>query len=306
MRSSLKNALLVAFAAVTAPALLAQQAPPPAPAPASSPGSYKVVLHRPFAKGDTYKLAVEISVHSEGSMGLDGAGSQGGVEKGTGSLSGGVRVMDVNAIGEPTMFMVHVDKAESKTGDKPDPIKLAGTDLGVSFPSGKPRFVRRDNQPLNQDEETLLSLIFSPPNGVSADEILGPGKEVRPGDSWPVNREALAKVFSGEEKDPKKALDPSRLDGTVTFVGVEDWDGIPCLRLKTKVVIKNPEMPNFVGEASMEFRQEVLVPRDPALKLSKDTSEQYSDVRGKLLSGDGKKLDIKGKNQVIIQTAITK
>jgi hypothetical protein len=304
MTVAMKRLTVFALAALAATALLAQGAP--APAPPTSEVAQKIVFHRPFAKGDTYKLAVEISVHSEGSMGLDGAGSQGGVEKGTGSLSGNVRVMDVNAIGEPTMFMVHVDKAESKTGDKPDPIKLAGTDLGVSFPSGKPRFVRRDNQPINQDEETLLSMIFSPPNGVSADEILGPGKDVMPGDSWPVNREVLAKVFSGSETDPKKALDPSRLDGTVTFVGVEDWDGIPCLRLKTHVTIKNPEMPNFVGEASMEFRQEVLVPRDPALKQSKDTSEQYSDVRGKLLSGDGKKLDIKGKNQVLIQTVITK
>lgn len=304
MKPNLKSLTLLALATLAATALLAQGAP--APAPPASEGAQKIVFHRPFAKGETYKLAAEISVHSEGSMGLDGAGSQGGVEKGTGSLSGSVRVMDVNAIGEPTMFMVHVEKAESTTGDKPDPVKLAGTDLGVSFPSGKARFVRRDNQPINQDEETLLSMIFSPPNGVSADEILGPGKDVKPGDSWPVNREALAKVFSGEEKDPKKALDPSRLEGTVTFVGVEDWDGTPCLRLKTTVTIKNPEMPNFVGEASMEFRQEVLVPKDPALKQSKDTSEQYSDVRGKLLSGDGKKLDIKGKNKVIIQTVITK
>ena len=306
MRSFLKYALLAAFAVLSVTAIFAQGAPAPAPAPTPAVGAYKVVFHRPFAKGDTYKLAVEGSMRSEGSMGLDGGGSQGGVEEGTGSLSGSVRVMDVNAIGEPTLFMIHVDKAESKTGDKPDPIKLAGTDLGVSFPSGKARFVRRDNQPLNQDEETLLSLIFSPPNGVSADEILGPGKEVKPGDSWPANREALAKAINGENKDPQKAIDPSRLEGTVTFVGVEDWGGTPCLRLKAKIAIKNPEMPNFVGEASMEFRQDILVPQDPALKKSKDTSEQYSEVRGKLLSGDGKKLDIRGKNLVTIQMVIQK
>jgi hypothetical protein len=304
MRSFLKNGMLWILIAFTATVILAQGAPAPAPAPAA--GGYKVVLHRPFAKGDAYKLSAEIKMRSEGSMGMDGQDSQGGVEEGSGSLAGSVRVMDVNAIGEPTLFMIHVDRAESKTGDKPDPVKLAGADLGVSFPSGKARFVRRDSQPLTKDEETLLSFIFSAPNGVSSDEILGPGKEVKPGDSWPVNREALAKVISGETKDTQKAMDPSRLEGTVTFVGVEDWEGTPCLRLKAKITIKNPEMPNFVGEASMEFRQDLLVPQDPALKKSKDTSEQYSDVRGKLLSGDGKKLDIKGKNLVTIQMVIQK
>jgi len=274
-----------------------------AAAPAS--GTYKVVLNRPFAKGDSYKLSVDVKVRSEGTTGIDGMeGAQGGVEEGSGSFSGTVRVMDVNPIGEPTIFMIHVEKAESKTGDKPDPVKLAGVDVGISFPSGKPRYVRRDSQPINKDEETLLSMAFTPPRGISPDDILGPGKEVKPGDTWPVNKEALAKEISGDVKDPKKGMDPSRIDGTVTFLGIETWEGLPCLHLTAKVSIKNPENPHFVGEASLEFKQDMLVPQDPTVKKSKDTSEQLSDVRGKYIADDGKRMDIKNKSRTSIQTAI--
>ena len=303
--SSLSRILQVAALCVPASVLaLAQATAPASPAPPAS-GTYKVVLNRPFAKGDSYKLSVDVKVRSEGTMGIDGmAGSEGGVEEGSGSFSGTVRVMDVNPIGEPTIFMIHVEKAESKTGDKPDPVKLAGIDVGISFPSGKPHYTRRDSQPINKDEETLLSMAFTPPRGISPDEILGPGKEVKPGDTWPVNKAALAKEISGDTKDPKKAMDPSRIDGTVTFVGIETWDGLPCLHLTAKVSIKNPENPHFIGEASLEFMQDMLVPQDPSLKKSKDTSEQLSDVRGKYIADDGKKMDIKNKSHTSIQTAI--
>ena len=144
-----------------------------------------------------------------------------------------------------------------------------------------------------------------PPGGKwSFDEILGPGKEVKPGDTWEVNKAALSKAISGEGKDSKNAMDPSRIQGTVTFVGTETWDGVPCLHLTAKVAIKNPENSHFVGQASMEFSQDMLVPVDPSLKKSKDTSEQLSDVRGKYISDDGKKMDIKSKSRMSIQTTI--
>jgi hypothetical protein len=301
MSSLAKHFQVAALCALTSVLIFAQSVAPAVPAS----GTYKVVLNRPFAKGDTYKLSVDVKVRSESTMGIDGAGgAQGGIEEGSGSLSGTVRVMDVNAIGEPTIFMIHVEKAESKTGDKPDPVKLAGVDVGISFPSGKPRYVRRDSQPINKDEEMLLSMAFTPPRGISPDEILGPGKEVKPGDTWSVSKEALAKEISGDVKDPKKAMDPSRIDGTVTFVGTEAWEGLPCLHLTAKVAIKNPENPHFVGEASLEFKQDMLVPLDPSVKKSKDTSDQLSDVRGKYITDDGKKLDIKNKSHTTIQTAI--
>lgn len=281
---------IAALCALTSVLVFAQSAAPATPAS----GTYKVVLNRPSAKGDTYKLSVQLKDHEEGSQ---------GIQDEVATLAGTVRVMDVNAIGEPSVLMIHVDKAETGSKDKMKNLKLLGADIGISFPSDTPRFIRRDGQTIPEEELGLLSMVFRAPKGTPADDYLGPGKEVSPGDTWSMNKDILAKVLYGKVSDPKNSPDLSKQEATVTFVGAENWEGVPCYRLNCKIVLKNPD-PHFVGDFYTEISQSLLLPTDKSINKSRKSWEMLTDVRGYEVSPTGEKTEMKGKSRMSIETTI--
>jgi len=265
------------------------------PPPAAAPSAYHVALNRPFAKGDSYKLSVEVKDHEDTNQ---------GVQDETAVLTGTVRVMDVNPIGEPSVLMIHVDKAETGSKEKMQKMKLEGADVGISFPAGSPRYLRRDGQPIPEEETGLLAMVFRAPRDISPDEYLGPGKDVKPGDTWSMKKDLLAKVLYGKALDPKSAPDLTKQEASVTFVGVETWDGIPCYRLRCKIALKNPENPHFIGDFLTEINQDLVLPVDKASTKSKKTWEMVTDVRGYQITQDGQKIEMRGKSKMNIDTIV--
>ena len=275
--------------------------------PAPEAATYAIQFNRPQAKGSSYRLAMEMKVHSEGSMGI-GEGSQGGSQEMAAALAGTVRVIDVNAVGDPTMMIFHVDKADLTQDKKATALKITGADLGISLFQGQFRFVRRDGQAIPKEEIELLSQVFQAPTGVNPDDYLGAGRAVRPGEKWKINSAVMAKALSrrgqGEEGAKEKGLDPANLDGTVTFVGLEPWGDTPCFHLRTAVTIKNPAIPHFIGEGSTQIVSDQLLPRDAASAKSKESTQIESRLRGKFISDDGKKLDVTNHSTVTVETTI--
>ncbi len=275
------------------------QAPDTKPLPGAD-HAYTITFNRPHAAGETYKLAVSLEAHTIGHMGI-GQGASGGATDATLNLKGSVRVLKVNAIGEPTMFLLTVDQASLNNGKKDVPLDLDGAQIGAAYPGNKPRFVRRDGKALGRKAEMLLAQMFPMPKGINPDTYEGPGHPVKPGDSWPIRSEAVAKIFQGEGEG---GIDPSKISGTVTFKGVENWNGVPCLHVVSTVTLKNVTMPHFLGSMRTDLTQDLLLPADPKVKKSREENDIVSDVFGKIISEDGKKLDIKSKSRVKVVTIV--
>ncbi len=291
-----------AFAAfVLGLAVLAVQAqsPPKAAAP-SGETLYTIAINRPRGPGETYKLDTTLVAHTVGHMGLPGAtGGQVGNAKLT--MKGSLRVLRVNAIGEPVMFLLTVDKASLLNDKKDVPLDLDGAQIGATYPDGKPHFVRRDGKKLGPEASQLLAMMFPMPKGVSPDTYEGPGHPVKPGDSWPVNAGAIARLF----KTPgKEAADASKISGTVSFKGIEEWEGLPCYHLAAKASFKNITMPHFLGSMSMNMEQDILQPTDTKINKMRQVTTIVNDVFGKFMSENGPVADIKTKSTVTVTTVV--
>ena len=288
----MKRTFCVWIVLATALAVWAQS---PASAP-QTPGVKPVTLtfNRPHHPGESYKLDVSLEAHSLEHMGI-GQGSGGGSSDAALTLSGSVRVLRVNAIGEPMMFLLSVDKASLVNDKKDVPLDMAGAEIGVSYPGGKPNFVRRDGKKLGREASMLLAQLFPTPRGIDPDTYEGPGHPVKPGESWPINTQAVAELF---KKGGKGGVDPSKISGTVTFKGMETWEGVPCYHVVSTLTMKDLTMPHFLGSMRTDISQDLLLPADAKIRKSRETNVIVSDVFGKILSGDGKKMDIKSKSQV--------
>ncbi len=253
-----------------------------------------LTFNRPRHPGETYKLDVSLEAHSLEHMGI-GQGSGGGSSDAVLTLNGSVRVLRVNAIGEPVMFLLSVDKASLVNDKKDVPLNLAGAQIGVTYPGGKPNFVRRDGKKMGREATMLIAQLFPMPRGINPDTYEGPGHPVKPGDSWPINTQAVAELF---KKGGKGGVDPSKISGTVTFEGIETWEGVPCYHVVSTLTMKDLTMPHFLGSMRTDISQDLLLPADAKVRKSREANEIVSDVFGKIISEDGKKMDIKSKSRV--------
>lgn len=284
---------------------LAAQEPAKSPAPAAvAGGAYKVATHRPYSKGQRYTMTMQASVHQEGAIGPSPDKMEGGAADDAISIVAKVTVMDVNSVGEATMMMVHMDKAQAGPKDKVKAMAVEGGDLGLSLVKGRFRVTARDGRKVPEEEQMWLSMIFEPPTGVPSDEVLGPGKEVRVGDSWPINREAWSKSLAAMGGEGQKAPDPTKLEGKVTLVGVEDWGGVPCLHLKVEQTDKSGEVPNFTGEFFNQINQDLWVPVDTKLPKTRVEGEQLNRLNGKVHSKDGALLNMRQQTKVAFKATI--
>lgn len=284
--------------------LAAQETPKVAPVPSAAPGTYTVVTHRPFTKGQKYTLTMKAEVHQEMFMGKSPDAMEGGSSDDEISIVAKVTVMDTNAIGEATMMMVHMDKGQAGPKGKAKPMALEGADLGLALQKGRFRVTARDGRKVPEEEQMWLSMIFEAPTGIPSDTYLSPGKGVKPGDSWPVDREAWAKSLATRNPEAKKPPDPAKLEGKVTFVGVEEWAGTPCLHLKVDQTDKSSEIPEFTGEFFSQTKQDIWVPVDPKINKNKAEGEQSQRLNGKIHTKDGVLMNMRNVGKVTFSAII--
>ncbi|MDZ4746539.1 MAG: hypothetical protein SGJ05_11140 [bacterium] len=93
----------------------------------------------------------------------------------------------------------------------------------VNFGGDAPTFTVNDSTPSTEVEE-LLRLAIRSEGGTSASEIINPSRPVQIGDTWSINKLAVAKSMSpGVAKPPTKGI-----DGNVRFVGIDTINARPC------------------------------------------------------------------------------
>jgi hypothetical protein len=249
-------------------------------------------LRRPWARGDSYTLSLEQILHSEGGSGQGVEFWAPQTQDQQITFSAKVRVVDVNAAGEGTVLMVRAEKAVLKERGTPKALGLEGAELGVSFAQGRAQFVRRDSKPLTADEVHVLRQVFRPVSGVSEADYLSPPGPVKPGDSWPIQQEGLAKALQSQNPGGSQPA-PEISEATVTFVGLESWNGLPCARLTVRWTSKSGDRDRFVGTTVGQTRDEILLPLAESSKASRRTLDFNGRVNGRVRNDENQLLEVK-------------
>jgi hypothetical protein len=285
--------LVVAMAAACQSA---QSAVPPAVPEPGSDGGYTLNLKRPWAGGDSYTLSLALEVHAEGGSGQDVQFWSSRNKDQHIAFLGKVRVIDVTLNGEGKTLMVKVEKAGVTEKGKSRALKVEGSELGVSFIFGQVNFVLKDGQPIPPEDLEVLKQVFQPPKDVSEADYLSPGRAVRPGEQWGMNREALLKAIAPQSATGGTA--PEVTEASVHFVGPETVDGADFLHLVERLSFKTGDTDRFYGTKVTQVKEDLYIPRDPASKAMRRTTEVIGRVNGRVRNAENQLLEVKGLTKV--------
>ena len=221
---------------------VAPAAPSPKPAvPASTTGpAYAIKLTRPVRVGDRYRFVADATVLL--TMSANVSGSERTLKPSNVSIhfEAVEHVLAVNGRGEPSKATYTITKCTKREGRHEAVFLPPGRVLTVEAGKFKSR-IQSDAAGLSIQDEINLRAIVSLPSlkDVSLDDAFGTPKPRRPGDSWPVNAEAMARLISRQGVAVKK----QDVSGSVTLKEVRVLDGVPHLLVqgKAKVAHYTPE-----------------------------------------------------------------
>jgi hypothetical protein len=232
--------------------------------------SYKVVLHRPVKVGDRFNLAAKVAVdmHTKTIMNADEVEEEEVVA--ACKLAGELTILSTTPKGLAKELRLKLSEAVCMNDDE------EGEDF---FKAGDVIYLRHDNpdkvvqvngaEPDETQSEIIDSFLFVQGDGhATDDELLGAPGKVKPGESWPVNREAMLKDWISEGFAGLRADD---LRGKTTLSEITKLDGKPAARLRGEFHIENadlrlPSLPEEIRAKrfKLEINDETELPLDPA------------------------------------------
>ena len=232
--------------------------------------SYQVVLHRPVKVGDRFKLAAKVAVdmHTKTIMNADEVEEEEVVA--ACKLAGELTILSTTPKGLAKELRLKLSEAAciNDSEEEEDFFKV-----------GDVIYLRHDNpdkvvqvngaEPDETQSEIIDSFLYVQGDGhATDDELLGAPGKVKPGESWPVNREAMLKDWISEGFAGLKADD---LRGKTTLSEITRLDGKPAARLRGEFRIENadlrlPSLPDEIRAKhfKLEINDETELPLDPA------------------------------------------
>src|SRR5262249_38981774 len=152
---------------------------------------YKIKLSRPDKEGDEYKAHVTATVKQKLDMTANGQQVPAKDDKFTAELTGTVKVLAVNKIGQASKLTVTVEKL-TKDGNE---FYAPGTVITAEKVAGKPTFSVDNNNVDPEKAEVLDSVIevSADDKSTNDDELSGTDQPQKVGASWPINSEKVAK-----------------------------------------------------------------------------------------------------------------
>ena len=215
-------------------------------------------------------------------------------------LEATVEVLALDAIGEEAKLACTVEKCTRITPEGETELVAKGKVLIAEGKGKDTVFTLKDGgEALSKEATEALDLVISLDTNdtVNDDELFGTKEKKKPGESWPVGAEAVAK----DSERVGVVVKPGDVEGSFRLDGIEKEGEVECLKLSGNLVVKKlvakaddgeddglPE--GFVVEGgSMEAKYAGLFPVDSSVgSLQESASMTFvTHVKGKAPGGAG-------------------
>ena len=259
----------------SARAAIAQQAAPP-----PDGGGYEVRLTRPQKVGQLYRIsATTHQLQFVSIVGPDGADNR--RDEFYGVLEAGVRVLAVDARGQPTGLALSISKCAKKVRDTEKVLVPRDTIVTASVKGDKSIFTI-DGKPTDADTTMVLGMMV-PLAGEhpTDDDIFGTRRRVKVGDQWPMNSDLAASDLARDSPGLRK----DDVSGTVTLAAAGKAGDADVLEVAAEMTVRNVQPPAprgvTVEKAGIQTKFSGKYPVDPARLPIEMTHSENSRVLAK-------------------------
>lgn len=224
-------------------------------APPATPQKQKITLDRAHQVGNRYTVVANGESKQVMEMSANGQPipQQSKTEQFSASLEANFEVVAVSESGKCSKGTLEIKTLQRTDAGAAGPRVLLenATIVGTASATGVD-WVNGDT-PVEAEVAATLELfsLVSKDKAQSANEdiLFGTDQEVSPGDSWPIDGQAIAESFGA---DTGMGLDPQSVAGTMTLEKLETVGGIQCQIISGEVTMELNEFPGLPAEAAIK------------------------------------------------------
>lgn len=275
--------------------------------------AYEIKLARPIKVGTKYALTADGALVRQVTLNRGGV-TQKQPDDGYGiHLEATVEVVALDEIGEEAKLACTVDKCNRITSEGETEIVPKGKVLIAEGKGKDTHFSLKDGGELTKEASEALELVISLDTNdkLTDDDLLGTKDKKKPGESWPVTSENIAK----DSDRVGVVVKPQDVEGSFRLDGLEKVGDIECLKLSGNLKVKDlvtkadeneddglPE--GFVVEGgSMEAKYTGLFPVDSSIgSLAESASMTFvTHIKGKGGAGNDDVVTVESRVQRAVE-----
>lgn len=244
---------------------------------------YEVKFFRKAKINDVYELSGEVKQDMKMTMIMAGQERPGQSKSSHYKFDYLEKTVGVDQFGNATELHIVIRKLHSVTGGQESELATSGTVAIVKLDAGKTSVTPGKEDTLTAAAKEAISEITQLKSEEPKDDkIMGPDGKKSPGDSWPINKKAVAETIP---QGQGVKLDPDKIEGTVKFLEMAEKDGQSCLKMKVDVDMSKaiegiqgvpPEAK--IKSAKMTMEGTGLLPVDTAIQKLQENLTMKSTI----------------------------
>lgn len=223
---------------------------------------YAIQLTRPVTIGSRYDMETVAVIEESGKI-QTGDETQARESNVTLEFNATGEVFDVDNKGREIRTIYSIRSCTRTTGGETAELLPEGILLTVWSEQGELRFQLPDGEVAGNARDVLGLLVPVFKGGRDDDEVFGTPRPQRPGNSWPVNKEAAV----ADLKAKRFFTEPRHLQGSSRLAGITNTNNADCLQIVSEVNIREVTvpLPDSLRVETGTVRAEItgLYPLDP-------------------------------------------
>ncbi len=162
-------------------------------------------------------------------------------------FEGDLTVLEVDAKGQTTKVNVRIVKLTQSTPAGAANLLPEGTEVVAAMVGAKPTFTSAGSPVAPSVETALIYFADLSAGEVTMDDALGTKTPRKVGDTWPVDKDALARAMSAQSQGAMN-ISPDDVSGDVKLAGVTKVDNVECLAVEAVVKLTNMDKAMGMGQ----------------------------------------------------------
>lgn len=253
---------------------------------------YAIKLNRPCKAGDKFDLKASVDYKGRSSTTISGH-EKVQTDEFTAQFDGTMEVLAVNKIGRITKAEFVTRTCTITRGSETTDVLIRNMAvLAERDPQTRKKNIRPKEKwiQVSEDGQRVLDLLLDvdPENRCDSDAALGTDSPKKPGKSWKINRELVAREIA--ENIPSVKAD--NVSGSTRLVGTTAVGSVECLNVVSSIEVDDiaPQLPpGFkVKKAVLTLTLGGAFPVDPSLFLMEKTEDSKFEISAKGKTADGR------------------